>query len=58
MAVLGLPHNYSAAFQHENAAAAPGTMRPAEECRVFMRDHHVGYIHWATYEHAASEAAQ
>src|SRR5438309_916484 len=25
-------------------------MRPAEECRVFMRDHHVGYIHWATYE--------
>src|SRR6202171_6217912 len=27
-----------------------GAMRPAEECRVFMRDHHVGYIHWATYE--------
>src|SRR5467141_769901 len=25
-------------------------MRPAEECRVFMRDHHVGFIHWATYE--------
>jgi hypothetical protein len=25
-------------------------MRPAEECRVFMRDHHVGYIDWATYE--------
>src|ERR1700682_3543776 len=25
-------------------------MRPAEECRVFMRDHHAGYIHWATYE--------
>src|SRR5438552_10531880 len=25
-------------------------MRPAEECRVFMRDHHVGYIHWAAYE--------
>src|SRR6266436_2327866 len=25
-------------------------MRPAEECRVFMRDHHVGYIHWATYK--------
>src|SRR3954449_3161761 len=25
-------------------------MRPAEECRVFIRDHHVGYIHWATYE--------
>src|SRR6202022_4497473 len=24
--------------------------RPAEECRVFMRDHHGGYIHWATYE--------
>ena len=25
-------------------------MRPAEECRVFIRDHHVGYINWATYE--------
>src|SRR5262250_494277 len=25
-------------------------MRPAEECRVFIRDHHVGYIDWATYE--------
>src|SRR5437868_1777848 len=25
-------------------------MRPAEECRVFIRDHHVGYIDWASYE--------
>jgi hypothetical protein len=25
-------------------------MRPAEECRVFIRDHHVGYIDWSTYE--------
>ena len=25
-------------------------MRAAEECRVFIRDHHVGYIDWATYE--------
>jgi len=25
-------------------------MRPAEECRVFMRDHHGGYVRWATYE--------
>jgi DNA invertase Pin-like site-specific DNA recombinase len=25
-------------------------MRSAEECRVFIRDHHVGYIDWATYE--------
>src|SRR6202040_2903997 len=25
-------------------------MRPAEECRVFIRDHHVGYIDWTTYE--------
>jgi hypothetical protein len=25
-------------------------MRRAEECRVFIRDHHVGYIEWATYE--------
>src|SRR5262244_1445620 len=25
-------------------------MRPAEECRVFIRDHHVGYIDWARYE--------
>jgi DNA invertase Pin-like site-specific DNA recombinase len=24
-------------------------MRPAEECRVFIRDHHVGYIDWPTY---------
>src|SRR4029453_11660940 len=27
-----------------------GAMRPAEECRVFIRDHHIGYIDWATYE--------
>src|ERR1700693_301307 len=27
-----------------------GATRPAEECRVFIRDHHVGYIDWATYE--------
>jgi hypothetical protein len=27
-----------------------GAMRPAEECRVFIRDHHAGYIDWATYE--------
>src|SRR5690348_8580055 len=27
-----------------------GAMRRAEECRVFIRDHHVGYIDWATYE--------
>jgi len=25
-------------------------MRPDEECRVFIRDHHVGYIDWGTYE--------
>jgi DNA invertase Pin-like site-specific DNA recombinase len=25
-------------------------IRRAEECRVFIRDHHVGYIDWATYE--------
>jgi Recombinase/Resolvase, N terminal domain/Recombinase zinc beta ribbon domain len=25
-------------------------MRRAEECRVFIRDHHVGYIDWSTYE--------
>ena len=27
-----------------------GAKRRAEECRVFIRDHHVGYIDWATYE--------
>ncbi len=27
-----------------------GAIRPAEECRVFIRDHHVDYIDWATYE--------
>src|SRR6202162_2030625 len=27
-----------------------GAMRRAEDCRVFIRDHHVGYIDWATYE--------
>src|SRR5271154_4609088 len=27
-----------------------GAMRRAEECRVFIRDHHVGYIEWATFE--------
>jgi DNA invertase Pin-like site-specific DNA recombinase len=26
------------------------TMRQAEECRVFIPNHHVGYIDWATYE--------
>jgi hypothetical protein len=25
-------------------------MRRAEECRVFIRDHHVSYIDWASYE--------
>jgi hypothetical protein len=25
-------------------------MRQAEECRVFIANHHVGYIDWATYE--------
>src|SRR5215475_10778424 len=25
-------------------------MQRAEECRVFIRDHHLGYIDWATYE--------
>jgi len=27
-----------------------GTTRRAEECRVFIRNHHIGYIDWATYE--------
>jgi DNA invertase Pin-like site-specific DNA recombinase len=27
-----------------------GAMRRAEECRVFIRDHHVGYIDWTTFE--------
>jgi DNA invertase Pin-like site-specific DNA recombinase len=27
-----------------------GPVRRAEECRVFIRDHHEGYIDWATYE--------
>jgi DNA invertase Pin-like site-specific DNA recombinase len=27
-----------------------GAMRSAEECRIFIRDHHVGYIDWSTYE--------
>jgi DNA invertase Pin-like site-specific DNA recombinase len=27
-----------------------GAMRRAEECRVFIPNHHVGYIDWATYE--------
>jgi hypothetical protein len=25
-------------------------MRPPEECRVFLRDHHEGYIDWETYQ--------
>src|SRR6201994_4081974 len=25
-------------------------MRPAEQCRVFIRDHHIGYIDWPIYE--------
>jgi DNA invertase Pin-like site-specific DNA recombinase len=27
-----------------------GATRRAEDCRVFIPDHHVGYIDWATYE--------
>jgi DNA invertase Pin-like site-specific DNA recombinase len=27
-----------------------GAVRRAEECRVFIPEHHVGYINWATYE--------
>jgi DNA invertase Pin-like site-specific DNA recombinase len=27
-----------------------GAKRRAEDCRVFIRDHHVGYIDWASYE--------
>src|ERR1700704_3643420 len=27
-----------------------GATRRTEDCRVFIRDHHVGYIDWATYE--------
>src|SRR6202023_516593 len=27
-----------------------GAMCRAEECRVFIRDHHVGYIDWTSYE--------
>jgi transcriptional regulator GlxA family with amidase domain len=34
--LLGLPHNYSAALQRENAAAAPSNVRRAE---AFMRAH-------------------
>lgn len=26
------------------------SLRSAEDCRVFIRDHHEGYIDWATYE--------
>jgi hypothetical protein len=25
-------------------------MRRPDECRVFIPDHHPGYIEWATYE--------
>ena len=27
-----------------------GATRRAEDCRVFIPDHHIGYIDWATYE--------
>src|SRR5215510_8917365 len=27
-----------------------GALRRAEECRVFIAEHHVGYIDWSTYE--------
>src|SRR6202140_2281367 len=32
-------------LEHRNAATGRG-----EDCRVFIPDHHVGYIDWATYE--------
>jgi hypothetical protein len=32
------------------AVKRPGARRKAQECRVFIRDHHEGYIDWETYE--------
>src|SRR6516165_3428515 len=49
--------DYSASDQQVGATlAAMAAMQPADAlegmvgCRVFIRDHHVGYIDWATYE--------
>ena len=34
----------------QESKARQGATRGAEDCRVFIPDHHVGYIDWATYE--------
>ncbi len=38
------------AFENKKLRKRPGRVRRAEECRVFLRDHHAGYITWETFE--------
>jgi DNA invertase Pin-like site-specific DNA recombinase len=38
------------ALEHGQLRKRQGGLRRAEECRVFLRDHHAGYIPWETFE--------
>jgi DNA invertase Pin-like site-specific DNA recombinase len=38
------------AFEDGRLRKRQGRLRRAEQCRVFLRDHHAGYIPWETFE--------
>ncbi len=38
------------AFENGRLRKRQGRLRRAEECRVFLRDHHAGYIPWERFE--------
>lgn len=38
------------AFEHGKLRKRAGRLRHAEQCRVFLRDHHEEYIPWETFE--------
>jgi DNA invertase Pin-like site-specific DNA recombinase len=38
------------AFENGTLRKRQGRLRRAEECRVYLRDHHPGYIPWETFE--------
>jgi DNA invertase Pin-like site-specific DNA recombinase len=38
------------ALEHGKLRKRQGRLRRAEQCRVYLRDHHAGYITWETFE--------
>jgi hypothetical protein len=38
------------ALEHGTLRKRQGRLRRAEDCRVYLRDHHAGYIPWETFE--------